>query len=488
MLFFVSTEMAEAEENRVDGMKHQPLKFEQNEDHRTKHQPTGSEEIQDQLYNQPLKFEQNLDQRQTCIPLKSEQREKLEEFFQNIILKAPVDFTKEELHDIQHAVYTMLERIQTRVNSRGIFYIVRILPSGSMTEKTSLWKHDYFGKQYIEFDFLALLEKAIKQCEDQTARNNCQGCITMLNPPVNLKRLRQCYNKDDVFNAETIKNKRMISKLFLNEINYCLTLSCDCLSLDIGFFELSFQRSVEHGHGCGTCTVDMPTGTLSVNTETMIDKDFTGLAKCSLVFLWTSKAKSLSAPDKWLLQEPQPISSLPIEVDFLPALGSLKASAPGGGYEHDYFIVPKHCNLCDCDVNAPKWRKSWCVAEINVFITEMTDKHRKCYQILKYLSERLSYMFCSLSNYHVKTVVLEHHITCSNTTDDYVECVIGIYQELLQAYRSKQLLSYQSNINIIEQSDLSKAEDLCMRLLNKLCSVCRTDSWEDFVYEGMDSD
>ena len=126
------------------------------------------------------------------------------------------------------------------------------------------------------------------------------------------------------------KEKRKISDLFLSEINYCLTSPCDCLSLQcdkdvIGLSKISLQpSSVEYNHGCGECTVDMPTGTLHVNTEININQYFLGGPnKCSLIFQWISKAKSLSAPDKDLLQEPQPISSLPIYTDFLPALESL---------------------------------------------------------------------------------------------------------------------------------------------------------------------
>ena len=68
----------------------------------------------------------------------STQREKLEEFFQHITSKAPVDFTNCQIKDVQNAVYTMLERIRTRVNSRGIFNINRIVPSGSAAEQTSI--------------------------------------------------------------------------------------------------------------------------------------------------------------------------------------------------------------------------------------------------------------------------------------------------------------------------------------------------------------
>ena len=119
----------------------------------------------------------------------------------------------------------------------------------------------------------------------------------------------------------------------------------------------------------------MPTGTLSVNTEIPVNHVVpSGLDNCSLICQWTSKANSLSATDNLLLQEPQQLTSFPKRVDFLSALESLKPKPSGDGYDHDYFIVPKHCNVCYWhDGNG--WRKSWCMAEIITFVNEMSDKH-----------------------------------------------------------------------------------------------------------------
>ena len=151
----------------------------------------------------------------------------------------------------------------------------------------------------------------------------------------------------------------------------------------------------------------MPTGVLRVNTEKTIDKVLT---KCSLILMWTSKATSLSAPDELLSYKLLPIHSLPINLDFLSALEYLKTTPSGAVDEHDYFIVPKNCNVCSdvfsldplvpvkvyipalksystSDVMIPKrciehdddpiykWRKSWCMAEVNAFNTAMSDKH-----------------------------------------------------------------------------------------------------------------
>ena len=429
--------------------------------------------------------------------LTTEQRDKLEEFFKHVIANASVDFTNPEIQDIQTAMDTMLERIKTRVNSRCIFKIARIVRGGSMAEKTSLWKIED-SHHHLEFDFLAALENTVKHCLDQTA--NCPGCIKIVKTPMDKERLRQCYDGDDILNIElrnsygkggifsegAIESKGLINDLFIKELNHCLTSSCDCLTYQCNENRYSLNgillrpSSVEHEGGCDKCTVDMPTGTLHVNTEIIVKQATLGPNKCSLIFQWISKAKRLSAPDKLLLQEPQLLSSLPIYVDFLPVLESLKPTPSGVGGQHDYFIVPKSCNVSggDCVDYKYRWRKSWCMAEINGFITKMSDKHRSCYQVMKYLSEQ----FIALPSYHIKTVVLNHHTTCADTTGDCVDCVIGMLWELLQAYRTEELLSYQSNLNIIGGTRFVKfKKNGCERLIYKLCSVCATDTWRTFI-------
>ena len=204
----------------------------------------------------------------------------MEGFFQHITSKAPVDFTNRQITDIQNAVYTMLERIRTRVNSRGIFNIDHIVPSGSAAEQTSLWKF-MDRNHYLEFDFLAVLKNTIKQYEKQIHLQDCQGCITIVKPHVELERVSQYHNKD-LFSAENLKDRDLINPLFLNEINRCLTTSCDCLSIQcdkdrFGLYDFSLRpSSVEHNHGCGECTVDMSTGTLHVNTEINIHQNWGG--------------------------------------------------------------------------------------------------------------------------------------------------------------------------------------------------------------------
>ena len=117
------------------------------------------------------------------------------------------------------------------------------------------------------------------------------------------------------------------------------------------------------------------------------------------------------------------------------------------------------------------------MAEIYAFTKVMSQKHRRCYQIMKYLSEPRGLV--DLPNYHIKTVVLRDHPTCSDTTDDCYDCVMALFGDLLLAYKTMELLSYQSNFNILN-SDNSHS---CELYITRLCSVSVMDSWKTFINE-----
>ena len=93
------------------------------------------------------------------------------------------DHNNPEILDIQTAVHTMLERIVTRVNQRGIFKITHMQPCGSMVEKTAVWKYSKrIGERYTEFDFLANLAYSVQIiCRDQ----GCGLCVRVSKLPVN---------------------------------------------------------------------------------------------------------------------------------------------------------------------------------------------------------------------------------------------------------------------------------------------------------------
>ena len=434
--------------------------------------------------------ERNPKTRMGVKPLNQAEKKKLESFFQHIISKAPVDFTSPEIQDIQEAVQTMLERIRERVNNRGVFNISHIVPTGSMAEKTAIWKYNYYQrKPSLEFDNLAVLKESVRQCEYYRDHQRCLGCISISNPPVELTLLPQ--SQLDLIRKRCIVikptkdqiSKHTINEIFLYEINNCLASSCACLTLHCERNKYSFKpSSVDNNDGCDMCTVDTPTGTLSVNTNKHIDLNSVGPNRCSLILLWTSKTNSLLAPDM-LLQQKQLITSMPIYIDFLPAMEYLKPTSPGAGYTHDYFVVPKNCNVCDNPfARGNAWRKSWCIAEIQALQTEMSVKHRRCYQITKYLTKDSFGLY--VNKYLLKNVVLQHSTTCSDTSDNYVDCVIEVHQDILNAYTRKEFLSYHSNINILSGADhlvFEICEAYYREFLTQLYSVSETDEFDRFV-------
>ena len=96
----------------------------------------------------------------------------LSSIFNNIVSKASVDFTSAEIQDIIAAVEELVHRYAERIEVQNPdIKISRIIPCGSMKDGSALWKtlvndpdrsfiwKDIGEVPYIEFDFLALLEK-----------------------------------------------------------------------------------------------------------------------------------------------------------------------------------------------------------------------------------------------------------------------------------------------------------------------------------------
>ena len=445
---------------------------------------------------------------------KYEQRSKIHYFCDTIATAASVDYTNNELNDIQVAVDTMLQTIVTRVNKRGVFNVAGIQAGGSMAEKTSIWKYHWdkdedggetaecnYNRPFIEFDYLAVLEGSSQ--DDQA----CPGCTKLTRTPVNLEQLNRFYSREDEYTTETLKNKSELNELFWHEINGCLTSSCDCLTFNNDRVkwkfnrQLAFQRtSANQTPFCDKCCVSTPTGTLGAAILPS-NQAFPDRYDCSLIFMWTSKAKSLFAPDKLLLHTPRQMSSLFIYVDFLPSLKSReetstdeetsddKETSTQKGQEHDHFVVPKRCNVCvfanraqikNYESPGMGWRKSWCKTELNEIVNEMSDKHKKCYQILKYLRDLAPDEY--INNYHMKIAILRHNRNCSETTNECAECVVKLLEQLRKSYESKKLISPYSNRNLLRQDGYYDAQKrFCEMRLDDLCSLSDSESWKTFI-------
>ena len=393
---------------------------------------------------------------------------KLNEILNEVVTKAAIDYSSQEILDIQTAVHTMLEKIVTRVNKRGRFKISRIVPCGSMAEQTAVLKFNYKKEMYTEFDFLANLAYSPNiLCRD----HGCGQCVKVCELPVPVGAISKLQEYDDRFECRGTVSRSC--HLFWREINTCLGSACQCFSVQYNDTYLSPNYSYrlaagrESDYRCDTCVVEMPTGILRVYHPVSVGK-YTS-AHCSLAFMWTSKANTSPVNDHLLQEKAWQVTSLPVHVDFLPALEVLKAKPDEP--THDYFLVPKHCNVCGHFFN--KWRKSNCMAEIAYIVNEMSEKHRKCYKIIKYLLPTVGFWFI-INWYYVKTVTLNHSRKCLDSSPGCAECVLKILTDLKHAYETETLTSFhEPGVNIFRPLtglDLNTIKDI-EKTIERLCSA-----------------
>ena len=379
-------------------------------------------------------------------PNYSEQAKLNDFILEEVNTRASIDHGNQEIRDIQTALHTVLERIVTRVNERRIFKISRIVPCGSMVERTTVLKFNICNEMYTEFDFLANLEYSPNIiCRD----HGCGQCVKVSELPVSVGAMSKLQGYNDKFWSDGTR----CDHLFWREINTCLGSDCHCFYVQCDkeptFPTYSYILAAEckSDYRCDKCVVEMPTGILRVNHSVAVGSDPTA-AKCSLAFMWTSKANTLPVYDYLLQEEARQVTSLPVHVDFLPALEVRKPDEA----THDFFLVPKDCNGCGYDED--NWRKSNCMAEIAYIVKEMSEKHRKCYKIIKYFLSTVVIEVISpnINWYYVKTVTLNHSRECSDSSEDCAECVLKILTDLKHVYETKTLTSFhESGVNIFRR-------------------------------------
>ena len=385
-----------------------------------------------------------------------------------------IDYSNPEILHIQTAVRTMVERVVTRVNERGRFKIPRIVPCGSMAEQTAVLKFNYEEGMYTEFDFLANLDYSPNIiCRD----HHCRQCVEVSEFPVSVGAMSELQEFDKFSHLGTAPR---CDHLFWREVNTCLGSDIHCFSVQYNdkpnFPSHSYKLAAEceSDYRCEKCVVEMPTGILRVNHSVSVGRR-RGHANCSLAFMWTSKANTLSVYDELLQKKARQVTSLPVHVDFLPALEVLKAEPDEA--VHDFFFVPKNCNSCGYGVD--KWRKSNCLAEIAYIVNEMSVKHRKCYKIIKYFLSTIGRgtrdmgIRFNLNGYHVKIVTLNHSRKCSDSSEGCAECVLGILTELKHGYETKTLTSLQeSGVNIFRQTYIGPDHiESMQKAIKRLCSA-----------------
>ena len=409
---------------------------------------------------------------------KGDRTMKLNILFENIVENASVDYAKREVLDIQAAVKRVLEKVTMRMNHRGIYKISSVQPCGSMTEKMSVIKTatarplNYTktkSDRYIEFDFLAVLEKPCKIKSDIA----CPGCLDMYGPAFDIERLGQLY-ESHILEYQFLRSNRLYwegtSDVFKKELNYCLASACNCFSfvyrkIECIHADFSFKSTTQGTGGCSECTITMDTGYLQVASKVNI-----GPMHCSTLLVWTSHARSIIDIDDETLQPTEPIKILPIYVDFIPALRIFRKTENVCDLEHNYLIVAKRCNLCN-----KNWRVSDSLQEVDFVLNNMSDKHKMCFKVLKFITEHKL-----LTTYYLKLVAIHHSSNCSDSSKDCVNCVTDILDDLLQAFKDNVLMSFHGNYNVLSRFKWVTYQNEIEQLIKCLADF---KSWTEFKLE-----
>ena len=164
----------------------------------------------------------------------------------------------------------------------------------------------------------------------------------------------------------------------------------------------------------------------------------------------------------------------------MPAGEVLKAEPDGTAHNHNFFLVPKHCNICN---SSEHWRKSNCMAEMAFIVNEMSHKHRKCYQIMKYCLSNNEIHGTGINWYHLKTVVLNHSRECLDTSEESAECVLKVLTDLKRAYESKKLISFHdSDVNLYRRK-YKDCGNVIQEAIKRICSVEHTDTPGPFLLQ-----
>ena len=361
---------------------------------------------------------------------------RLKTFYENILRNAALDFNNKEIQDIQTAVRQMLERVTAQMNAdpESGFKIAHIQPCGSMEEKASILKsgreaYDYNGvrlTQYIEFDYLAIIDKS----DDVRLEGRCPACHLG----------RESILKQG--NGDEFPLKPGSDRVFNSQVRRSIASLCSCFSLvfrryedDDPYLPTAFPFEPANPNGCPRCTVAMDTGCLTV-MPTVINDIFD---YCSLILLWTSFVSSLSNFDcDDTLQTTKQIKYLPIHIDFIPAR---KISGQQINGSNPLFLVPKRCFYCSWPC-----RLSDCLGEIEYFLNNVSEKHRKTYLIIKFILQ----LFWFPPKYHLKVIFFHHCKICTDPSEDCATCVLSILRELSQSYKNGVLMAFRGNVNLLE--------------------------------------
>lgn len=463
----------------------------------------------------------------------------LKAVFDNIISKAAIDFSSSEIIDIVSAVEEMVHRFARNVTENTPdLKILRVLPCGSMREKSALWKtfvnnprrpvvFEGIGEvPYIEFDFLAILEKPP---EIEFTPTDCPGCNQVKHTPNERKRCstdlkiyndlgnmcsvsetssgavrarRICSRCETAFhgslpwwpfdNWKTWKKvgseeylcTDLVDALFHNVVVSNMCPPCSCLRVSIKEVDCALidcsnrkrckvtRNKANRNIKCEKCTIVKDNGFLQLAVTSEANMMSHKRNKCSFILLWTSSSDKLSSFEPKEL-EWKKIDQLHVLVDFLPAF-----EVAHGKFHEEALLVAKRCSCCsDCC----KWRVSYAVKEMDAILFETSEDHKKCYKIIKYIIHLFHYFDLNINSYHVKTVFLKHCKDCKIADGSFDKCINEVLLGLSIAYKTGHLEGFVNKSNLIKLRYEGFAREL--ELVEQMFKEFETE----FEVDGIDS-
>ena len=405
-------------------------------------------------------------------------------FFKDIVKSTSLDFSYPEMQDITSAVHELVQRYAEKIAHQGLFPTYKLLPCGGMVEKTSLWKtytpktvyYEHISRfksdperedlidafRYIEYDFLSLLEPD-EHCAIK--RTDCLGCMAV-HGKYRWKTKRNQFNA--IYLDKNIILPWEFNEKFRSELCKSIASLCSCISAKEYPQENAYKFLNRIGSAtanCDKCTVYKATGYLQIDTSHKARFVTTeDPRKCAFMLMWTSTAKSLTAPNESILKPSEAITELHIFVDFLPAYELKEDLIAETATGEKGFIVPKKCTSC---VLSHTWRVSYNATESYNILATMSVGHTNCYKTLKYMLERV---FSWINSYHVKTCFLNHCKSCRKKDEAFDACVIETLRDLVTSYEKFHLETSVTKANMC----VSKAETHYIQMLDELNAILKT--------------
>ena len=115
------------------------------------------------------------------------------------------------------------------------------------------------------------------------------------------------------------------------------------------------------------------------------------------------------------------------------------------------YIVPKRCPF---HLFPTRWRLSYCASEIDTIRNNVSDPHRKCYIVLKFLFSQFILLVGFeefVSGYYLKVAFLNHCLSCEQERKRHASaaCVIDVLQRLQFAYKMCSLKTPFSDVDLL---------------------------------------